>query len=570
MDHCSKVVTLLVTVIFATTAVSATTVINSQDWKDVYSGLRNGSANGEEAYFVQSPRATGVIKKMPQDDPVTIIESTDSSIASNLETKLESNGFTVKKTIRSENIMFELTEGAKNYIVVEESYPAAAIATAPLAEVTGAEVLIANENNIGEVESRIQDAENVKLVGKFRRDIRNRLDAHSDENIIEPNRFNLSVKLTKRFLERKDAERAIMADGSFLEAELVSGRMPVLLSGTNLVSDPVRQFLVDDPDHDLMTVIMVGNQMTSVGQDLRDHDVNGDKISVFIKYGTARGDSDRTYALNMFPLPQGEINLNVRNTTYDPSQDRLYVTYSNTGGSKMYLMSTLRITDQNGEIARVSDDEPIFLSGEDSKTVSYEVELQNYQDADVEFSTSFGESPETLDTYLTEDSRFSPPVVKNLTVDAVETDSNVSVEKAVYIGNLDRVMVEVENMKGEAAYATANLVNVEVRGETRSFSSETKRVPGDESTKFYFPVKLDRIDLENNRFVDVSVSHGESEEALPMLEETTLELKQKSSVTGMVTQNAPAAGAALALIVTSVLAYLKKETVMKAASSLLN
>ncbi|MDY6773649.1 MAG: hypothetical protein SVS85_00490, partial [Candidatus Nanohaloarchaea archaeon] len=470
-----KAAALFLGLLFVTSLVSATTVVNSKDWVDVYSGIRYSYDNGNgEAYFVRGPYASGITKIVPKGEPVKILESENQAMAPNLEEKLESRGYNVSRVVRFENANLELGSGRDSYIVVEQDYPSAAVAAAPLAEKLGAWVLIVSDENVDRAVSRLSESDEVWMVGSFSRPVRQAVSPLADHRVIDSNRFNLSVKLTERYLAGQNAERAYVTGGRYLESGMLSGEHPILLTGTNLISRPVKQFLFKDPEHGIDSVIMIGNEMTSVGKDIRDHNITRDgevtdeKLSVFIKFGTARGDSSQIYSIGLFPIPQGDVNLSVSRVFYNPLQEKLYVTYSNSGSSRVYALTSLRVLRDGEEVATASDSEPVFIGGKDSRTVSYSVELSpgEFRNAVVEFSTSYGESPQNLDTYLTEEGRFSPPVQEDLEVKKVEDSSNVTVRKLSYLTSMDRFRVVVRNTGDVEAYASVSLENVEIQGET--------------------------------------------------------------------------------------------------------
>lgn len=558
------------------------TVVNSQDWGDVYSGMQHNYENTDDRpYFVRSPQATGVLRIMPEGESITIIQSEENPMSENLEARFESNGYNVEETVEVNNANTELIpEDTEDFIIVSEDYPSASIAAAPLAETTDAWVLIASNDNLDEIQSTVSEAEgNVWMVGTFNREIEETLTSYATEKIIDSNRFNLSVKLAQEFTERNpENSRAIITGGRFLESDLIRGRHPVLLSGTNLISEPVREFLFEDPKHQIDSTIMIGNQMTSVGEDIRDRNVtrNGEeteeKISVFVKYGQARGDSSSIYALSLFPIPQGDINLSISEVRYSPEEKEMYITYDNTGKSKMYELTSFRVMNQGEEVASGSDNEPVFLGGEDSRTVSYSVDLgaEEYRNAEVEFSTSFGETSDNLDTYLTQSDEFSPPVRKDLTVEEVSDRSNVSLKSASYIKDLERIEVKVENTGNTTAYSSVHLMEVSVKGKEESFETGIKELGPGESESFYVPVKLDRIDVQENSEIDTAVNYGEREDLLVNLERKEIDLQVKQGpLTARVTNSTTGAGVAVTLLVLAVvfIGFFKRERVEETLQS---
>jgi hypothetical protein len=570
-----KLGSLVFTLLILTFAGSAANyAVNSMEWTDVHAGMQHTYEQGnEEAYFARSSDASGLTTLMPQGDGVNILESTERPFTTNLDSILESKGYSVEDTTEFSDASIELAEG-ENFIVVSESYPSAAVAVRPLAKQLDAWVIVVNDENLEETENIIQDADgDVILAGVFRRDLMNRLEEHSTEKIIEPNKFELSVKLTERYLEENpDADRVMITDGTQLENDLMRGDNPIIISGTNLIPEPVDEFLFQDPDHGLETAVMVGNQMTTVGQSISDQNIteNGEEtdrqMDVFVKYGQARGDSSQIYALSMFPLPSEDIELEIGEVRYEPEEKNLVVNYRNRGQSKMYALTNMRITNQNEEVESAGDDSPIFISGDSTQTVEYNVNLTpaEYENAVVEFSTSYGDTPDNLDTYLTAEGRFSPPVKKEIKVEEIQDKSEVEIRDITYLTDIQRIKIDVENTGNTTAYFSATVEDLTVRGLEEDFSTDTEPVEPGEKESAYIPVELDSVDIEENDEFNVNLRYGESESLKVNSREDTYSFDTSTrSITGQVA-NSPATPVALGLTLVFVLvaAFLKRETLL--------
>lgn len=576
-----KAISLLALLILLTGAAASNNyLVNSMDWTDVHAGMQHAFQQGaDEAYFVRSADASGITTIMPQGEGVTMLESTERPYTENLEAILDSRGYIVENTTGFQDGTTELARG-ENFIIVPESYPAAAVAVMPLAQQLDGWVIVVNEENLEDTEEIVQDSGGeVIMAGVFRRELMDTLEEHSTEKIIEPNKFELSVKLTERYLEENpDKQRVFVTDGSKLESDLVKGENPILISGTNLVPETVEQFLFQNPDHGLESAVMIGNEMTSVGQSISDMNVTREgqttdqQMDVFIKYGQARGDSSQIYALSMFPLPTQDIELRIGEVRYEPEEGSLVVNYQNLGRSKMYSLTTMRITNQRGEVATVGDDNPLFISGESNRTVDYSVNLTpaEYQNATVEFSTSYGETPDNLDTYLTEEGRFSPPVEKNIIVEEIEDSSRLRLEEAVYLKDIQRIRVDVENTGNVTAYFSVQVQNLEVRGLEEDFSSSTESVEPGKTASAYIPVELDSVDRQQNKHIDTSLRYGERENMKIKSRERQFEFETSTrNLTSLVTGSPTAAGIGLVVLLATAFAALKREKIILKAQNLL-
>ncbi|MFB6099735.1 MAG: hypothetical protein ABEK16_00545 [Candidatus Nanohalobium sp.] len=506
--------------------------MNSQEWEDVYSASYYSYSQNQTPYFLRNDNL-GVFNVMPYGEEVNIVESTDSPVVSDVASQARARGFQVGEVTMVENANLELApDSPERLVVVPRDYPAAAVAAAPYARVTDSWVLIAGEDNVERVEQLMQEASRSVMIGDFGRVLSNNLGDEADEKILSPSKFNLSVQVAKAYLERKDSKKVRVASGNFISRSIVRGKSPVLLTGTNYLPDVTRKFLFEEPSHNISTAIMIGNEMTSVGEDIRKYNftrnnrTTDEKMTVFVKYGQARGDSSQIYAISLFPLPTGDISLSIPRVTYNPESGEVLITYRNTGESRMYELTSFEVVSDGEVVATGSDMNPVFIGGNSNRTVSYDTNIsQSVRDAYVEFSTTYGASPQQLDTYLTEAGQFSPPLRKNLTIKQITDSSNMSVESVKYFKGLDRFKVKIVNHRSQEGFAQVRLTDVMVTGETQSFGSERKKVPGDSSQTFYMPAELDRIDLGQNQRVNTVLSYGEERNLLVKTSTSSRELK---------------------------------------------
>lgn len=556
-----KILILLLTAGLFASAVSATFLINSEDWKDVYSSSYYTFSQNETPYFVRGDNL-GVFNVLPYGEEVNVIESSEDPMISNIENQVRSQEYDVGNVRTLEDANFDLRpEDNQNIIIVPEDFPEASLVAAPYARVTDSWVLIANEDNVDQIEGIADSSSNAVMIGDFNRVLSNALKDDVDDSITARSKFNLSVKVAEAYMEEKDSSRVRVASGDYLSRGMIEGEMPLLLSGTNYLPNSLENFLFQDPDHNLSTAIMVGNEMTSVGEEIRDNNVTrsgeptDERINVFVKYGQARADSQSIYAISLFPLPTGDVSLSIQSTTYNPETGNVLISYQNDGKSRMYQLTSFEVISDGDVIAQGGDDEAVFIGGDTNRTVTYDTDLQNLsgREAYVEFSTTYGSSPFQLDTYLTEQGQFSPPLRRNLSVAEIDDNSNMTIESVEYVQGLERFKIDITNNGDEAGYAQVRLSDVEVRGELQSFATERKEIPPEETKSLYAVADLDEVDLEQNSEVNTVLSYGESSSTLVNSQrvQTDLEVVQRTVTPVMV----GAAAAIILVLAGIVLAY---------------
>ena len=510
-------------------AVSGTYLINSEDWKDVYSGSYYSYSQGDTPYFVRGNNL-GVFNVMPYGEPVNIIESSDTPMVTNIEQQVRARDYKVGNVTMVESANLELRpDDSENVIVVPEDYPSASLIAAPYARATDSWVLIANENNLDDILDAVENSERSVMIGDFNRELTDALSGTADRAITSPSRFNLSVKVAEAYMEEESTDRFLVASGDFISKDIVEGEYPVLLSGTNFLTEEVRRFMFENPDHNVTRAIMIGNQMTDVGQEIRDYNISkggettNEKVSVFVQYGQARGNSD-IYAISLFPLPTGELSLQINSTTYNPETGELLITYTNNGPNRMYQLTSFEVISDGEVIATGGDKSAVFVGGETSRTISYDTNLtvSQAQEAHIEFSTTYGTSPSQLDTYLTQDEQFSPPLRQNISVEEIQDESNVSLQSLSYLENAERFRAIVKNHGEGTAFGQVRLIDVTVSGEDTSFETDRREIPPGDTEKFYVNAQLDSVDIEQNEEITAILSFGENRGAL-VKSETSVE-----------------------------------------------
>ena len=485
-------------------------VANSEDWQDVYSVLLISSLENEKSIFLNSESIAAVTRTISTDYDLNIYESSDDSYIKNLESQLTSSGYNVLNSEKSSNFNLDLDPQNGKYLVMSEDNPRISISLGSLAVKENYWVLIVGEDSVNEIANRLEDASEVIAIGNFRRDYLEKLQPNFDEWINNNDLFKDSKDIAVKFGVGKNV---VLADGSFIETEFFATGNPVLLSGPNKVLDDIFIFLQENR---VESVVVVGNQLAVVGEQIRTK--SNKEISVFVKYG--QGDAYNTgkiYALTTFALPQPSIAIIVEKSTYNPSGEELIIYFKNLGNTGIYELTTLSVKNGNNEIGSASDEEVLFLGAQELFPVRYGVPLPVDEITDetiVEFYTSFGLHPTQLDTFLTSDGEYGPPYQTKLIVEDVGNDpSKLEVIDAVYYTNLKRVGITLLNNGTNDVYYTVKVQDLIVNGLSENLFKQDMVSAGQEKTT-YIPVKLDKIDIEENTEFKLSVTYGSSSELL--------------------------------------------------------
>lgn len=502
-------------------------IIDSKDWKDVYSSMLLSSFNNENYLFVTSSNPQGVFNLIPPAvKEIKLIQSSDAFIP-NLANLLKTQGYSVQE-VNIEEAQFEFydpNEFSKIYIVSSD-YPTSAIIVAPHAIKDRAWVFIASQDNIDTI-SQLSSGKEVIVVGYFNRDLMNKLEALSDELIVSPSKFNLSIEMAERFLRDKPTTQVIISDGNYLEKELFSGSSPVLIVGPNFVPDQVLEFI---KARGIKTSVVIGSHLTYVGERIRS--LTDKQVSVFIKFGQAVPGS-QIFALSLYPLPTVSLNLSVSFAKYSPKAKALYLGYSNLGEAGVFELTTFRVLDEEGnEIAAGGDEEVVFIGAGENLVRSYSLDLApEYltQKLTVEIFTIYGESPDNMDSYITETGEFGPPLRLDLEFEDIEDRSSLDIVSVSYLKGYNRLKIVVNNTGSVKAYFVVKVEDLIVRGIPTSLSSRVNSIGPGELKNVYIPVELDEIDLEENSEVNVIITYGETRGLFVNTKEKVLPLSVEES-----------------------------------------
>lgn len=506
----AKVGVLLLLLMLCTTQVlAAVGLANSRSWTDVYSVMLHSALNDEKSYFMNSESIVSIARVIPQESEIIIYQS-DNPYVPNLRSQMESAGYTVIDVVESNDFNLELApEGGERLLFAEDSFRLAA-PTAAYATQTGTWVYIVNEERLEAIAAAVQGSQ-VLAIGNFRRDYLNALQEEFDTWINNNNIFRDSQDLAQRFPVRRQA--VVLTDGTDIEQEYFETENPVVLSGGNKLVDETFAFLTE---YDYRSVIVVGNRLATVGEQIRSR--SDRTISVFVKFGQSDSQGlGRIYALSLFPLPTPNVGLTVNRVAYDPQGEELVAYFNNTGNTGVYALSTISVKSGDQELGSVADVESVFLGAGEILPVQYELSIDAAEidnGTQVEFFTSYGQAPTTLDQFLTMRNRYGPPFALPLEIESLSEDpASVELLGITYYDGLKRIGVDLSNTGSDMAYYRVRINQLIVNGLPTDLV-KAGSVRGGETATVYLPVELDEVDLVENEAFNTHIVYGSTENAL--------------------------------------------------------
>jgi hypothetical protein len=194
-------------------------IINSQDWRDVYTGMQYSNLVGTPANFLVSTKhSTILLYAIPTDEEnILILSSRDKPFIVGYPDILRSRGYTQPEEIRSTNINLELLRrvNATRFIVIDDAYGYNAISVAPFSIADGSFVVFANRNNIDDIVPVLQSKSprNVLIYGQVDREVKDALAQFNPDIINKGNRFDNNLEVVSRYQKLRPTKQVILTNG---------------------------------------------------------------------------------------------------------------------------------------------------------------------------------------------------------------------------------------------------------------------------------------------------------------------------------------------------------------------
>ncbi len=483
-------------------------IINSQDWKDIYTGILYAQLTGKDVHFV-AEKTQGlqlineVIDKNKKE--VLLIES-ENPVAIGYQSLLENAGFTVEKYLSSDpyqtNLEFAQKAGEEkdihSFIILDAELGYAAVSVAPYAVLNNHYVLFANAETSGQMSDLVTEGGEFLLYGHLDRRIKEELQPLSTEIIDHGDDYQDNIEIVSRFLEQQPSKQIIFTSGEVLEKSFFNQEFPVLLIGTDNIPEPTLDFLQDSS---VTTAVVIGYDLLSNAKKIKD----ATGIKVLLKYGQGR--NSELYALDVFALPKYEANIDISSIQYNTLSKKLEVTYKNTGNVHTQVQAlSHRIMSDGNIVAEVGDEKPFLLNLDDALTIQYDADLFSYLDTEitVESTVLYGQSATSLTKLFIK----KEIPVKTVTV---EDSSEISIEKTEYDKRGKRFEITIQNRGQKKAYLDLEVVDVSINDEKITFGSAAQAVPPGKSAIFMVKAPLEEADFEHNKLITVRARYGERE-----------------------------------------------------------
>ena len=177
------------------------------------------------------------------------------------------------------NMYYAEQLSSNNYVLVNTVDYYDAVSVAPYAALTKSYVLFADSKSIDGILDFLnkQDVRKLTLYGDFESEVRNKLDKFDPIVINKGGKFENNIEIVKEFKKIDDKKQALLTNGEFIEAEIMSGSQPVIFIGQDNVLQITREYITNS---NIEAGILVGNELVGTATVVRRQT----GISVFVKF----------------------------------------------------------------------------------------------------------------------------------------------------------------------------------------------------------------------------------------------------------------------------------------------
>jgi len=499
-----------------------TVLINSKDWRDVYSGMMYAELIGSQGEFVLSQEdAVLKVELLPGTyKRILIIEPEEGRQYTGLPGLVASKGFDYDTIRTRESLNLELAglfEG-NSFIVVGDTSGYNAISAIPYALLTHSYVLFADRDNIDDVEAIIRERQGkVMLYGVLEEEVKEALSGFSPDTIDEGSRLDNNLAIAKRFLELRKTEQVWVVGGDTMVKPMFDPSYPIIFIGRTAVPLEIDSFLEES---EIKSLVLIGNELAPmVNQFKQRYENSHEKIVVTILIGRSARQidfgGDNIEALDSFPVPVPRLGVRVAGLFYNLIDKKLEVTYENTEDTPVYLSSSYEVAGTDGTFSG-GDEQPIFLPPGRKRTVMYDLDISD-RASTARFTIVYGEDRGTLDNLMTQS-------FDGITFIDIEDSSDVEILSVKYDRFNHALFVDVVNHGDVPAYADIE-IDLMIDGSPETvFAPDIIRIAEGGTQEVVIRQRLTGLDLEDNEKVVGRASYSQRRESLFKTFEAEFEL----------------------------------------------
>ncbi|MEW6036071.1 MAG: hypothetical protein AB1529_05640, partial [Candidatus Micrarchaeota archaeon] len=270
-----RLATLLILTLLGVSFAEDYVAINSNDGRDVLSGIFYANVKGLPVKFMPVPGADPDVfsAKIGSGHDVLLIQGSVPA-STFVESSLRDRNNTIEIYASSDggatNLELAKRSGASGFIIADSAYSDSALSVIAYAAKTKSYVILADKNNIAEVKEIVRGRQ-VTLYGLLDAEVRDQLAEFSPQVIGKgEDKFEDNAEIAGKAMAEFGIDRIVIVDGSFVEEGMASADQPVVLSG-RIVPETTYEFLKRSVRQGkLAQVMLIGNELVIPIYDMRE------------------------------------------------------------------------------------------------------------------------------------------------------------------------------------------------------------------------------------------------------------------------------------------------------------
>jgi len=512
-------------ILASTAAAKEYIIINSDNWKDIYSGAIHAQLEKKDFKFLisekHSAKITGLLRK---DDKITVIESNKLPFVLDYAGTLQRYGLnanTIKASGNTLNIYLAAQAPTNSYIIIDPSYGYDAISVAPFARLTNSYVLFADRGSIDEIMELFQmkPPQRIMIYGNVEQEIIDALYKYRPEIINVGSRYDNNIEIVKRYRQIKPTDQITISSGEILEEGTIASNYPVLFIGKEVVPDSIIQYIKNSG---INYAVLIGNELTRPAKQIKD--LTG--ATVFIKFAQGRPvlgeDSTQVEGLDLFYLPSYKREIELSGIRYNLATGTIDLALQNKKDLKTYLKTTVSIYSGEQRILATGDQDIELLEADDRRGFGYPADLAYYlaenPHLEATIYTTYGEAPNFMDMELNE--KVPLPIIDK--ADLCE----MKIKGVTFDSEIQRLVITAQNTGPANCYVDASIVDLIISDETITTAMGTPALVQTGATaELKIKQRMDAVDLEDNKEVHAKLYYGEDPNFLFKKTEGTFRLE---------------------------------------------
>ena len=491
--------------------------INSNDGRDVFSGIFYASVKGYPVRFMPTGGSSDAFSaKVGAGKEILLIQSSTSAISGFAESSLRANGNSVEvfpsDNAGRTNLELAKRSGAQQFIIVDSAFSDSAISVMPYAAMTRSYVIFADSGNIEEVKG-VVSGKKIIIYGFVDSRVKSGLSEFSPQYIGKgEDKYADNVEIVGRTMDEfPGLNRPILTDGSILEDAMAAGSSPILLSG-RLVPQVTYEFIKKKAKEGKLTgVLLIGDSLVYPAYDMRERmkrelaaEGVDKSIGVMVKFAQAiPSQGNAVMGLDMFLVPAYKPKLSITEIVYNSENRKLMAGLENVGEGPLYYTIETKVQVNAQDFRVFGSTESKLIERGASEGLQYDLDLSSVPEGAVTSSVlvKFGGAKNSLEEFATSEGKLASIQYTD--------ESNVSVRYAKYDKEKGRLLITIKNNGGSAAFVFTRLTLIEESGsEVKVSSSGIRELEPSSLYVEEFPLIFSDKELELNREIPVSIDYG--------------------------------------------------------------